>query len=128
MKYITTGDLGGGYEAYQLNQNGGFVDGLVKNYSFDGLSHGLLMPFATFSWIGSWSVVRMPSLMYFILILIGFWIAINSLYALKKIPKYNLHWLVIWLFIFMVLGLFWQAEDIICIFFFLGLFLPYHLA
>lgn len=109
VKFIATGDLGGGYDTYQLNQNGGFVNGFLKNYTFKGLSHGLLMPFATFSWIGSWSVVRMPSFMYFILILIGFWIAVNSLSALKKIPLYNIHWLVIWLFLFMFMGLFWHV-------------------
>jgi hypothetical protein len=109
MKYFATGDLGGGYEAYQLKQNIGFIGGFLKNYTLAGLSHGLLMPFATFAWIGSWSVVRMPSLMYVILILIGFWIAINSLLALRKIPKYNLHWLVFWLFMFMFLGLFWHV-------------------
>lgn len=109
MKYLVSGDFGGGFEANQLQHNVGFMNGFKRNLSFGGLTHGILMPLATFFWIGSWSVVRMPVTIYLILVLSGLWIFWNFVINLKKISIFNFNWLIVWLLLLMLLGLFWHV-------------------
>lgn len=110
LKYLQTGDYGGGFEAFQLSQGDGIINGFVKNFTWLGLSHGFLMPFVTFTWIGSWSVFRMPLYLYIFLIMCSGWIYSNIIiFYLKNIKINNIHMQVVWILLFMISGLFWHV-------------------
>jgi hypothetical protein len=109
LRFLIIGDFGGGFEANELQKGLGLIAGLKKNFNFEGLVHGLLMTFPTFIWTGSWSVVRMPFLLFLPLLLTCLWVFINFLNGIKKLRLMNINWLIFWLFIFMYIGLLWHV-------------------
>lgn len=59
--------LGIGFEAEALKRAGGLMIGLEKNFDLHGLIRGALVPFGSFIYAGSWSLIRAPIFIYVIL-------------------------------------------------------------
>ncbi|QWD72712.1 hypothetical protein [Polynucleobacter sp. UB-Raua-W9] len=77
--YIYFGDLGIGSEVQDLTHSEGLVQGLSQNFNILKLLRGLLVPLATFIYAGSWSLVRAPDVLYFLLATI--YIYIGGMYV-----------------------------------------------
>ncbi len=65
--YLKFQEFGLGTEARDLGQSSGLIHGLLMNFSMVGFIRGLMVPFASFIYAGSWSLVRAPIIIYVIL-------------------------------------------------------------
>ncbi len=101
FKILVYGDPGLGAEVVELGSNGG----LINNFSFVGFIRGLLVPIVSFSWAGSWSLVRMPVYLELPLLFFGFGLLYLHFQYLKKEKIENYHWLGFLMFLFIYIGL-----------------------
>lgn len=108
FKYIIAGDLGLGFEAFQLAQRGGLLNGLKEHFDFFTFLRGLIVPFVTFFWAGSWSLVRMPLLSYVPLFVSAAWLIKTYFFLPKEYKVYRIATLLIPSFFLMYLGLAWH--------------------
>lgn len=109
FKYIIVGDLGLGFEAFQLAQQGGLLNGLKEHFDFFTFLRGLIVPFVTFFWAGSWSLVRMPLLSYVPLFLAAAWLIKSYIFISKEYKVYRITTLLIPSFFLMYFGLAWHV-------------------
>ncbi len=63
--YLTLGHWGIGIEASDLQAAGGLLVGLNSNFDLYNFARGILVPFATFTYAGSWSLI-IPSIFLYI--------------------------------------------------------------
>jgi hypothetical protein len=85
-KFYINGDLGIGYEALKLSRNEGFIHGLNENFTWAAFFRGLAVPFITFIWTGSWSLVQMPSFLYLPMIIGSIWLVSSYVSIIKATP------------------------------------------
>jgi hypothetical protein len=109
FKYIIVGDLGLGFEAFQLAQQGGLLNGLKEHFDFVALLRGLIVPFVTFFWAGSWSLVRMPLLSYIPLFVAAAWLIKTYIFLSKEYKVDRITTLLIPSFFLMYMGLAWHV-------------------
>lgn len=109
FKYLMLGDPGLGFESFKLAQQGGLVNGLKEHFDFVGFIRGLIVPFITFFWAGTWSLVRMPLVSYFPLFIAAAWLMKSyvSLSKEYKVDKVTL--LLAPAFLLMYFGLVWHV-------------------
>ena len=105
FKILVYGDPGLGTEVVELGGNGGLIAGLINNFSFVGFIRGLIVPIVSFTWAGSWSLVRMPVYLELPLLFFGFGLLYLHLQHLKKEKIVNFHWLGFLIFLFIYIGL-----------------------
>ncbi len=105
FKIIFYGDPGLGTEVIDLGSNGGLLTGLISNFSLLGFIRGLLVPIVSFTWAGSWSLVRMPEYLELPLLFFGFGLLYLHFQHLKKENIENYHWLGFLMFVFIYIGL-----------------------
>lgn len=103
-KYLVFSDIGAGIEALQLNQQGGLVAGLKEHFAIINFLRALIVPIATFSWAGSWSLTRMPIALYVPLICISLFFFLIYFLKIKRNLLDSSSFLV-WLFLFFYAGL-----------------------
>jgi hypothetical protein len=109
FKYIIVGDLGLGFEALQLAQRGGLLNGLKEHFDFFTFLRGLIVPFVTFFWAGSWSLVRMPILSYVPFFVAAAWLVKSYIFLPKEYKVDRVTALLIPSFFLMYLGLAWHV-------------------
>ena len=105
FKIVFYGDPGLGTEVVDLGSNGGLLTGLISNFSFVGFIRGLLVPIVSFTWAGSWSLVRMPEYLQLPLLFFGFGLLFLYFKHLRKESIDNYHWLGFLVFLFVYIGL-----------------------
>jgi hypothetical protein len=105
FKILVYGDPGLGAEVVELGSNGGLITGLINNFSFVGFIRGLLVPIVSFSWAGSWSLVRMSEYLQLPLLFFGFGLLYLHFKYLSKVSIENYHWLGFLMFLFVYIGL-----------------------
>jgi hypothetical protein len=105
FKILVYGDPGLGTEVVDLGSNGGLITGLIKNFSLVGFIRGLLVPVVSFSWAGSWSLVRMSEYLQLPLLFFGFGLLYLHFKHLRKVSVENYHWLGFLMFLFVYIGL-----------------------
>jgi hypothetical protein len=81
------------------------LSGLISNFSLLGFIRGLLAPVVSFTWAGSWSLVRMPEYLELPLLFFGFGLLYLHFQHLKKENIENYHWLGFLMFVFIYIGL-----------------------
>jgi hypothetical protein len=109
FKYIIVGDLGLGFEAFQLAQRGGLLNGLKEHFDFIALVRGLVIPFVTFFWAGTWSLVRMPLVSYAPLFIAAGWLVKSYIFLPKEYKVDRVTTLLIPSFFLTYLGLAWHV-------------------
>jgi len=109
FKYIMVGDPGLGIEAFQLAQQGGLLNGLKEHFDFFTFLRGLIVPFATFFWAGTWSLVRMPLLSYMPLFVAAAWLIKAYIFVPKEYKVDRITTFLIPSFFLMYLGLAWHV-------------------
>jgi hypothetical protein len=105
FKILVYGDPGLGTEVVELGSNGGLITGLINNFSLVGFIRGLIIPIVSFTWAGSWSLVRMPVYLELPLLFFGFGLLYLNFQYLKKEKIENYHWLGFLMFLFIYIGL-----------------------
>lgn len=107
--FLFFGEVSGSFDAIRLADQGGLIAGLKENFSLYGLVRGVIAPFVSYSWAGTWSQVRLPALLHIPLLVLTMCTFI--LYALqaKTKPLDDLVWLPAWVFVVFVGGLFWHV-------------------
>jgi len=109
FKYIIASDSGLGFEAFQLAQQGGLLNGLKEHFNFVAFVRGLIVPFVTFFWAGTWSLVRMPLPSYVPLFVAAAWLIKTYIFLPKEYKVDRLTTLLIPLFFLMYFGLAWHV-------------------
>ena len=109
FKYILVGDLGLGFEAFQLAQQGGLLNGLKEHFDFFTFVRGLIVPLVTFFWAGTWSLVRMPLVSYAPLFIAAAWLINTYVFLLKEYKVDRVTTLLAPSSLLMYLGLAWHV-------------------
>ena len=110
FNFLSSNSMGlGGDEAAQVAQQGGLLAGLKQHFSFSGLVRGLSIPFATYGWVGSWSLARISVWLQLPLLLIEFIVFSLYLFNLRQKPFGDQNYLLLWLAGFIYLGLGWHV-------------------
>ena len=105
FKLFAHGDLGLGGEASSLGGTSALWSGLMNNFHLLGFLRGLLVPLVSFSWAGTWSLVRFPIIMQLPLILLGAWVFWEFVKAFRISSLPNYESLALLMFILLYLGL-----------------------
>jgi hypothetical protein len=105
---LVFGQIIGSNEAILLANQGGLIAGLKENLSLNGFVTGMIVPFVSYSWAGTWSVVRLPALLHLPLLALTMCIFIVYARQLKSQPLDNPIWLPVWVLVFFAGGLFWH--------------------
>lgn len=108
-KFFLHHDSGLGFEAMQLAEQGGMVHGLRQNFSPLVFLRGLVVPFVSYFWAGSWSLVRLPIALYIPLFLLSLWTVKNYFTGMRNRGFFDILWLPVWLIVFIYLGLAWHV-------------------
>lgn len=109
FRYFMVGDPGLGAESFQLSQQGGLINGLKEHFDFVNFMRGLIVPFVTFIWAGSWSLVRLPLVSYIPLFILAAWIMKIYISLAKDYKIDNITNLSALSFLLMYLGLAWHV-------------------
>ncbi len=105
FKFFSHGDFGLGGEADELANSIGVWAGLMQNFNLFSFIRGLLVPFVTFSWAGTWSLVRFPIIIQLPMLFLGAWIFWEFIKKLKVSALGNYESLALIMFSFFYLGL-----------------------
>lgn len=105
FSYLKFNDLGLGSEARDLGQSTGLVQGLYANFDVVKFVRGLLVPWITFVYAGSWSLVRGPLGIYAALALIYGVILIKYVLHLSREPFRVIEWMPLGLVALLYAGL-----------------------
>jgi len=105
FKFFAYRDLGVGVEVMQLNNGDGLLSGFLTNFSPLGLIRGMMVPLVTFSWAGTWSLVRLPEFFYIPLVFVGFWLLVIYVNDMRSKPFNHQNWLGIFLLLLIYMGL-----------------------
>ena len=107
--YVKYGSPTGSFESISLDQAGGLIANLTARFSFSSLARELIVTVATWSWAGSWSLVRMSPILQAPLPLLAAWIAVAYVRNARQYSPTDVLWLPVWLFVPLVLGLVYHA-------------------
>jgi len=107
-KFVTFGTFSGSIDSIAVEKNGGLWSGLLKNFTLYQFVRGLAVTIATTTWVGSLSLVRMPSLLQAPAVAIGLLWCGAYIAKLRHTPQGNLLWLPAYLYGVMGLCLFYH--------------------
>ena len=107
--YVAYGSPTGSFESIELDQAGGLIANLIKRFSFSSLARELTVTVVTWSWAGSWSLVRMSPILQVPLLLLTAWIAVAYVFNARRYSPTDALWLPVWLFAPFFLGLVYHA-------------------
>lgn len=105
FSYLKFNDLGLGSEARDLGQSTGLVKGLYANFDVLKFVRGLLVPWVSFVYAGSWSLVRGPVVLYLALALIYVTLATKYVLYLSRAPFRVFDWMPLGLVALLYAGL-----------------------
>lgn len=111
--FIAYGSPTGSAEAIWLAQNGGLFGNLLQKFSVYVLIHNVIAIAVSWSWAGSWSLVRMSPVLHFPLLLVTSWILANYLVFARRYDYGNPIWLPVWLVAPFLGGLLYHALVVI---------------
>jgi hypothetical protein len=111
--FIAYGSPTGSAEAIWLAQNGGLFSNLLQKFSVYVLIHNVIAIAVSWSWAGSWSLVRMSPVLHFPLLLVTGWILANYLVFARRYDYGNPIWLPVWLVAPFLGGLLYHALVVI---------------
>ncbi|WP_458027999.1 DUF2142 domain-containing protein [Methylomonas sp. MgM2] len=97
-KFVTFGTLIGSNDSIQLAKQGGLTANLDRNFSAYGMIRGILVTVVTYVYGGSWSLVRLPLLLYLPLLGIVAGCFVAYAFQLKQRPFTDSAWLPALLF------------------------------
>jgi len=97
-KFMAFGNLIGSDDTIRLANQGGLFINLKQNFSLYAVVRGLAVTFVSYSWAGTWSLTRLPSLLQAPLLALAVWSFGAFALELKRRPLTNCAWLPIWLF------------------------------
>ena len=106
--FFVFGEITGSYDAILLANQGGLIAGLKGNFSLYGFVRGVIAPFVSYSWAGTWSLVRLPAILHIPLLLLLIIIFVAYIRQLKFHPLDNPAWLPVWMFLLFAAGLLWH--------------------
>jgi len=115
-RLLTYGDLTGSEDSVQLARQGGLVAGFERHFSLFQLVRGALMPLASYQWIGTWSVTRLPEVYQVPMAALAGWVVIAYARQLARRPLADTAWLPVWMFALFVAGLFWHTVTYIALY------------
>ncbi|MFE1570762.1 hypothetical protein ACFIQG_02960 [Comamonas odontotermitis] len=98
-KLISVGSLSGSFDGIVLDAQGGFWVNFFQNASLFGILRGMVATFVTYVWSGSWSLARLPNMVYLPQILLVLGVFGGYVWFLfEKRPKtFSQIWLPVWL-------------------------------
>lgn len=105
-KFIAFGDFTGGDDAIRLARQGGLMPNLERNFSLYGVARGLVVVAVSYSWAGTWSLTRLPAVLYLPLLALAAWGFGAFALRLRRLPLTDAAWLPVWLFAAFGIGLF----------------------
>lgn len=105
FKFFSHGDFGLGGETIELVSTVGVRKGLMHNFNFLAFLKGLLVPLVSFSWAGTWSLVRFPIVIQLPMLFLEAWIFCLFIKRLKSSDLAEYELLALLMFIFLYLGL-----------------------
>jgi len=111
--FIVYGSPTGSAEAIWLAQNGGLFGNLLQKFSVYVLIHNVIAIAVSWSWAGSWSLVRMSPVLHFPLLLVTGWILANYIVFARRYDYGNPIWLPVWLVAPFLGGLLYHALVVI---------------
>jgi MFS family permease len=107
--YVYQAMIGGsgmeGEEAISLAQHGGLLVNLREHFTLFGLARGIVSTGVTWIWAGTWSLVRLHSVLYVPLLILVVWVSGAYLLELRKYRLSDSAWLPVWLFAIFGAGL-----------------------
>jgi hypothetical protein len=98
-----------GTESVELNQKGGLLNGLNSHFSISSLLRGIVVPLVTFFWAGTWSLVRLPFILYIPLFFAALLIIFGFYRSTKNEIQKVISTLAIFIFSLIYLGLIWHV-------------------
>ena len=105
FKILIHGDIGLGGAATELVGGAGLSSGLVNNFHLFKFLRGLLVPLVSFSWAGSWSLVRFPLIIQLPIFFLSAWIFWTFIKTLKIDSLADYESIALLMFILLYLGL-----------------------
>jgi hypothetical protein len=108
-KFFLFHNVGLGFESHELSERTGLINGLRENFSIFNLLRGALVPFVSFFWSGTWSLVRLPIELYLPLFFTAFWILYLFIKSDKNKTINYFSNLSVCIFAFIYLGLLWHV-------------------
>lgn len=105
FKILFHGDIGLGGAATELVGGTGLSSGLVNNFHLFKFLRGLLVPLVSFSWAGTWSLVRFPLIIQLPMFFLSTWIFWTFIKTLKTDSLADYESIALLMFILLYLGL-----------------------
>ena len=97
-KFMAFGNIIGSDDTIRLTSQGGLLTNLKKNFSLYAVVRGLVVTFVSYSWAGTWSLTRLPTVLQAPLLALAVWSFGAFALELKRRPLTDLAWLPVWLF------------------------------
>lgn len=104
-KVLVHGDLIGGHDAILLEQKGGLAVNILKNFTLSDFMRSLTATFTSWSWSGTWSLVRPHPLLHIPILVYTAFLIVTYLLQLKKYKMAEPAWLPFWLLVVFTAGL-----------------------
>jgi hypothetical protein len=94
-RFFVSGAFTGGYQAVQLVQSGGMLNGLHQHFAPAAFVRGLATIPVTWVWAGTWSLARLPTSLELPLVLIALWVIAEFVIVVPHDRPQDLSWLTI---------------------------------
>ena len=107
--YVAYGAFSGSYDSINLDRMGGLMANLQEKFSLYAFAREIIAILVSWSWAGSWSLVRMSPFLHLPLLLLTGWIIIGYAREARYHPLSATVWLPAWLFVPLFLGLVYHA-------------------
>lgn len=108
-KFMVFGTLIGSADSIHLANQGGMLANLKQNFSLYAVVRGLAVTLVSYSWGGTWSLARLPSLLHIPLLLLAAWGFGAFVMRVKRLPFTDLAWLPVILFCAFGSGFFYHV-------------------
>ena len=109
--YLAYGEFSGDVGAIQIASEGGIWAGLKQHHSLFAFAHGLAVMIVTWVWAGTWSLARMPPLLYAPLFLLLIMTVAGFMKRLESTPLSQPEWLPMLLFASLGAGLLYHVIE-----------------
>jgi Dolichyl-phosphate-mannose-protein mannosyltransferase len=113
--YLAYGDFSGNGDAIHIAATGGIWATLKQHHSLFAFVRGVAVMIVTWVWAGTWSLVRIPPLLYAPLFLLLIVTIGGYLKQLKGTPLTRPEWLPVLLFASLSIGLFYHVVEMVAI-------------
>lgn len=111
--YLLFDSFTGSDELIMLQNKGGFISNFLEKFTLYELSRGLIVPFVSYIWAGTGSLVRMPTFLYSLQIFMVLIIVIFYIRSIKKIDDSQN--IFIWIFSIFYFGLVWHMFNAVAL-------------